>query len=71
MSVEDEKLSVAVDFVVRIISTSMEMFNLSFSEVDKVLEKLGYWETFNNIEVTAVGAHYGDDEILQKIKENI
>lgn len=61
-------LSVAVEFVCEVINTAMVRFNVDFDTIDKALSASGYWDLFDNIEVTCVGAHDGVEPVLEEIK---
>ena len=62
---------VAISFITDIIFEAMKRFNIDFNTLNLILEKLNYWQVFNDNEATCVGAHEGIEPVLQRIKENL
>lgn len=65
---DDESISIAVDFVCEVIRRAIKEFNIDFNTVDKILDKSGYWELFNRIDIVCVGAHDGVEPVLQRLR---
>lgn len=62
---------VATEFVVDIVEEALSTYGISFDKLYDILDNMGYWEIFNDSEVTAVGAHMGTEEILREIGERL
>lgn len=66
-----EEDSIVTEYVINIIEEAMKRYNLSFDKTVECLDKLRYWELFNNTDITLVGAHDGIEPVLKDIKELI
>ena len=65
------EVKIVLEFINDIIEEAMKRFQISFEVVSEILEQLGYWEIFTDIETTLVGAHEGIEPILKEIEPEL
>ena len=61
---------VVTKFVIDIIETAIDRFQITYERVVEVLTELRYWELFNDTEVSVVGAHEGIEPVI-KVMETL
>ena len=59
---------VVTKFVIDIIETAIDRFQITYERVVEVLTELRYWELFNDTEVSVVGAHEGIEPVIKEME---
>lgn len=69
MNRESDMKEVANIITMKIINYLMKYYNCSYSRVESMLDKVGYWRILNDDEVACVLAHDFDiHELIDKIE---
>ncbi len=62
---------VALWFIAQLFYDAMAEFNTDYSTISNALDKLGYWDIFDDDNVVCVGAHDGTRPILERLRSII
>lgn len=63
--------NIANSFLVDIIYNTIKEFNIDYNELCSIFKEMDFIDTINDTETMVVGAHYGLDNIMQRIREAI
>lgn len=72
---DNELNAIANSFLVDIVYTAMDKFNITFDELWSIFERMNFVDIINDTETMVVGAHHSLDikkiDNLQQIKDNL